>query len=362
MRVEFKASFASVCGLIFGGDALAQSRCDCTNIVGSCAAEVSVQESFIEVTSNTEQCARVDYFVDGMPFVALIVDGAERQDWIAQSEAPDVIVQSCQICLDNPVESDPLLFAPGLYSDGEATLLIEVAPVFPPSAVSAGIEGFVEIRFTVSPNGTVSDPEILSAEPEGVFEDATLAALARWRYTSNLQGETQTVTERIEFNLADELFSLRPSTASAPRTVTVAEPVRNSCIQEESRYDFGSVIDVSLINACEQPLIVYSCSAGTGSYSERWVCLNPERSGEALGSSTAGATATVLESTSRDQFSTVPRLEISRAPNGEYWWLACEVDDTACHSDGRQWIRSIDRQTASIDPQDRTRARLARSF
>lgn len=362
MRVEFQASFAAFCGLIFGSNALAQARCDCTNVIGSCSAEVSVQESFIEVTSNTAQCSRVDYFVDGTPFVALIVGGAETQERIAQSESPDVIVQSCQICLDDPVESDPLLFASGLYSDGEATRLIEVAPVFPPDAVAAGIEGFVEIRFTVSANGTVRDPEILSAEPEGVFEDAALAALDRWRYTGNLDGEAQTITERIEFDLADELFSLRPIAASAPRPVTAAEPLRNSCIQEESRYDFGSVIDVSLINACEEPLIVYSCSAGTGSYSERWVCLNPEQSGVALGSAATGTAGAIVESDSTDQFSTVARLEISRAPNSEYWWLACKVDDTTCHSDGRQWIRSIDRQTASIDPQNRTRVRLARSF
>ena len=362
MRVEIKASFVAVCGLIFGSNALAQARCDCTNIVGSCAATATVQESFIEVTSNSQQCSRVDYFVDGTPFVALIVDGSERQALLDRSDAPNVIVQSCQICMDNPVESDPQLFAPGLYSDGEPTRLIEVAPVFPPGAVAASIDGFVEVRFTVSADGSVMDPEILSSEPAGVFENAALDALNRWRYTSNLQGETQTVTERIEFNLANEIFSLQSSAASATRPVTAVEPLRNSCIQEESRYDFGSVIDISLINACAETLIVYSCSAGTGSYSERWVCRNPEQTRAALGSLTAAATGADLESDITDRFSTVTRLEISRAPNGEYWWLACEIDDATCRSDGRQWIRSIDRQSASIDPQNRTRARLARSF
>lgn len=286
MRVEFKASFAAVCGLVFGSNALAQSE----------------------------------------------------------------------------VETDPQPFAAGLYSEGEATRLIEVAPIYPPDAVDAGTEGFVEVRFTVAPDGTVSDAEILSSEPEGIFDDAALDAMDRWRYTSNLQGEAQTLTERIEFNLADELFSLRSTATTAPRPVFAVEPLRNSCIQEQSRYDFGSVIDVSLINACEEPLVVYSCSAGTGSYSERWVCRNPEQSGTALGSSASASAGANLDSVSADQLSTVARLEISRAPNGEYWWLACKVDDTACRSDGRQWIRSMDRQTASIDPQDRTRARLARSF
>lgn len=286
MRVEFKAAFAAICGLVFGTGALAQSA----------------------------------------------------------------------------DETDQQPFAAGLYSDGEATRLIEVAPVYPPDAVAAGVEGFVEVRFTVAPDGTVSDSEVVSSEPAGVFEAAALDAMGRWRYTSNLEGEAQTRTERIEFNLADELFSLGAATATAPRLATAVEPLRNSCIQEENRFNFGSVIDVSLINACEEPLIVYSCSAGTGPYSERWVCSNPERSGAALGFSSGSAASAISDSVSADQLATVARLEISRAPNGEYWWLACKVDDTACRSDGRQWIRSIDRQTANIDPQDRTRARLARSF
>jgi len=106
---------------------------------------------------------------------------------------------------------------------------------------------------------------------------------------------------------------------------------------------FGATVDISLVNACDEPLFVYSCAAGTGRDRNLWVCRDPESAGVAEALSTG-------------------RLEITRAPNGEYWWLACAVDDTACRSDGRQWVRSTDRQSANVDPQDRTRARLARSF
>jgi TonB family protein len=344
MRVEYQASLAAVCGLVFSGNSLAQSPCDCTSIIGSCSASVTVQNSFIEVTSDTPQCARVDYVVDGTPFVSLVVDGAARQDRTVQSSSPSVIVQSCQICLANTAAADAPDFGAGLYSAGEATRLIEVAPAYPAEALAAGIEGFVDVRFTISPSGVVNSPEIAEANPEGVFEEAALAAVSRWRYTGNLQGEPVTVTERLEFTLSDELFSLRPNSGAASRPLPVTEPVRNHCIQEESRYDFGAVVDVSLINACEDALIVYSCAAGTGANHELWTCQNPRGSGSALGASASS------------------RLELTRAPNGEYWWLACDVDDAACLSDGRQWIRSLDGQTATINPQNRTRAQLARSY
>ena len=85
--------------------------------------------------------------------------------------------------------------------------------------------------------------------------------------------------------------------------------------------------------------MVYSCSAGTGPDRERWVCAE---------------TAASLPAASR--------LEITRAPNGEYWWLACAVDDAACRDQGSQWVRAMDRQHANVDPRDRTRQRLARSY
>ena len=122
MRVHPRAGFVALSAMVFAGQAQAEWRCDCTSIVNSCAATATVQDSFIEVTSNTEQCSRVDYFVDGTPLVALVVDGVERQDWISQSATPSIIIQSCQVCLDNASAEEPLPFASSLFSDGEPTL------------------------------------------------------------------------------------------------------------------------------------------------------------------------------------------------------------------------------------------------
>lgn len=55
-------------------------------------------------------------------------------------------------------------------------------PVYPPGAMSAGIEGQVTLRYDVSVDGTVFNLRVVEAEPEGVFEEAALKALAEWRF------------------------------------------------------------------------------------------------------------------------------------------------------------------------------------
>lgn len=238
--------------------------------------------------------------------------------------------------------------------------LIEVAPVYPPQAAAAGVEGFVDVSFTVTSNGTVSDPRVVAAEPAGVFDAAALTAVSRWRYAPQTAGGEQTLTERIAFSLDRSLLSLTPRAAGA----NAGRRARNACVREQTRYDFGAAVDVSLFNACSEPLMVFSCASGTGAYRERWICRDPEASGTLLGASASAAqsAAMVETATGLREFSAGRNLELTRAPNGEYWWLACALDDVACRDAGRLWVRSVDGQVASVNPQDRTRARLARSF
>jgi TonB family protein len=357
MRHDPGKFLAAIVSLLACGGAAAEWRCDCTRIVGSCSASATAGESFIEVTSNVEQCARVDYFVDGIPFVALVADGVERQDWIARGESPSIIVSSCQVCLDNSGTSSEPAFDSGIVSAGEPTRLIGVAPIYPPAAVAAGIEGHVDLQFSLSPSGTVVAPEVVASEPAGVFDASALAAVSRWRYTYPSGDTAPVITERIAFNLADEVFSLAARAAAPGEPGAQRGSVRNQCIREESRYDFGTMIDVSLVNACGEPLLVYSCSAGTGTYRERWVCAHSEQSALAPGAALAAGRA------AGDQtVAPTSRFEITRAPNGEYWWLACAVLDSACRDDGREWVRTMDRQLANVDPQDRIRRQLARSY
>ncbi len=58
----------------------------------------------------------------------------------------------------------------------------KVNPVYPEAARKRGVEGWVELAFTVMPNGTVDDVEVRNASPANVFDDAAMRAIRQWRF------------------------------------------------------------------------------------------------------------------------------------------------------------------------------------
>ncbi|HEX7235578.1 MAG TPA: TonB family protein, partial [Gammaproteobacteria bacterium] len=164
--------------------AQAEWRCDCTTIVDSCSANVTVENDGVSVESDHKQCSRVDYLIDGLPFVTLVVDGEERQSWLSRSADPKVLMQSCQVCRDNADAPAPVLTPrrPAPEADAapardaeparepEITRLLAVNPQYPSAAASSGVEGFVEVSFMVTALGRVENAVVTAAEPKGVFE------------------------------------------------------------------------------------------------------------------------------------------------------------------------------------------------
>lgn len=57
-----------------------------------------------------------------------------------------------------------------------------VAPIYPEGARKRGIEGWVELAFTVLPNGKVDNVEVRNASPQGVFDEAASRAVSSWRF------------------------------------------------------------------------------------------------------------------------------------------------------------------------------------
>jgi TonB family protein len=57
-----------------------------------------------------------------------------------------------------------------------------VAPAFPQVARDNGLSGFVELNFTIQPDGSVTDVEVVNAEPLGLFDASAIKALSQWRY------------------------------------------------------------------------------------------------------------------------------------------------------------------------------------
>jgi periplasmic protein TonB len=73
-------------------------------------------------------------------------------------------------------------------SDRDVIPLVRIAPDYPPRALSRGLEGWVQVQFTITPTGTVKDAIVVNAEPKQVFDDAALKAIARWRYNPRVEG------------------------------------------------------------------------------------------------------------------------------------------------------------------------------
>ena len=73
-------------------------------------------------------------------------------------------------------------------SDRDVIPLVRIAPDYPPRALSRGLEGWVQVQFTITPTGTVQDPIVVNAEPKGIFDDAALKSIARWRYNPRVEG------------------------------------------------------------------------------------------------------------------------------------------------------------------------------
>ena len=83
--------------------------------------------------------------------------------------------------------------------------------VYPPAAKTEGIEGYVVIRYDVTAQGAVANPEVVEAEPEGVFEEEALASIARWRFRPATVGgeaiETSGVVSTLRFRLAEDDYA-----------------------------------------------------------------------------------------------------------------------------------------------------------
>jgi protein TonB len=73
-------------------------------------------------------------------------------------------------------------------SDRDVIPLVRIAPDYPPRALSRGLEGWVQVQFTITPTGTVKDATVVNAEPKNIFDDAALKAIARWRYNPRVEG------------------------------------------------------------------------------------------------------------------------------------------------------------------------------
>src|SRR5688572_21135972 len=72
-------------------------------------------------------------------------------------------------------------------SDRDVIPLVRINPDYPPRALGRGLEGWVQVQFTITASGAVENAMVVDAEPKDVFDDAALKAIARWRYNPKVE-------------------------------------------------------------------------------------------------------------------------------------------------------------------------------
>lgn len=80
-------------------------------------------------------------------------------------------------------------------SDRDVTPLVRVNPEYPRRALQRGIEGWVQMQFTITAAGTVKDIKVVDSEPKKVFDEPAMQAVSRWRY--NPRVENGVAVERV---------------------------------------------------------------------------------------------------------------------------------------------------------------------
>ena len=92
--------------------------------------------------------------------------------------------------------------------DGDIELpIVKVAPIYPERAFKEGIEGDVLLEFVVTETGAVRDAVVVEAKPSGVFEQAALNAVGKFKYKPRIVDgkpvETTGVRNRFSFEISD---------------------------------------------------------------------------------------------------------------------------------------------------------------
>ncbi len=91
-------------------------------------------------------------------------------------------------------------------AEGDYLPIVRVAPVYPSRALSRGLEGFVDMSFTVTTAGTVKDPIVLQST-SSLFERAAERAVLKFKYkprvVDGIPVEVTGVKTRITFELED---------------------------------------------------------------------------------------------------------------------------------------------------------------
>ena len=214
------------------------------------------------------------------------------------------------------------------------TPLIKVAPSYPEAA--GGRSGNVTVEIRVGADGVVTQARVLESQPKGVFDQAALDAARRWRYPV---GAARTVKEQIDFRAP-----------AAGRAAATAAGPRNACVKEGNVDQLVDIVQVQLINACADPVIVRTCAEGFADRADQWVCDEHPIALVARGDALNGGLGEMTTDGGRVRFGYAEERYLSRPAASRYAWIACTVGDRDCYGAAVRWTDYLNAKPSSVDP------------
>ncbi|MEL6363942.1 MAG: TonB family protein [Pseudomonadota bacterium] len=172
-------------------------------------------------------------------FAAGEADVAPDQD-VSPTEVDAAEAETGEAPTDPAAETVPTVTSRAVGEDEPAAASTAVTPDYPPLAAQCGVEGAVTARFAIDADGVPTEIEILSAQPEGVFEEVVLAALPDWRFPADAPSGERAQ----EFS-----FTLEPASESVPAEETGAT-------EEPAARDWGRAQPVADLVESGGPIIL----------------------------------------------------------------------------------------------------------
>jgi len=75
-------------------------RCDCSTIVAECVGSVTLTGHWLQISSTSQQCSKVDFDVNGDPQSSTIFNGSSSEEWLGSKPAKEISVRRCAVCSD----------------------------------------------------------------------------------------------------------------------------------------------------------------------------------------------------------------------------------------------------------------------
>ena len=90
-------------------------------------------------------------------------------------------------------------------SDAEYLPIVIIPPTYPPRAAQNATEGWCQVMFTVTENGSVIDAVVVDNFPSNVFDSASLRAVSRFKFNPRTEDGVPIQTQGVQYVFTYEM-------------------------------------------------------------------------------------------------------------------------------------------------------------